>query len=119
MGAKRDGSQGKNEQKKEPRGYEHCEGEITHFYPWEAVISRSEADERHFLCGQGAQSHVTPPGATQNAFSGNSTSCHILLLQNTDASSRLTGLVEGSRKARPEMGILGAGSLRRGMREVD
>lgn len=41
-------------------------------YPWETVVSKKEAEEKHSLYVQVAQSHVTPPGATWSAFSRDS-----------------------------------------------
>lgn len=66
-------SQRKNEEKKViPEVIEALEVKLF-AHPWETVVSKKEAKEKHSLYVQVAQSHVTPPGATSSAFSGDST----------------------------------------------
>ena len=63
-------SQRKNEDKRvSPEGIETLEVKLL-TYPWETVVSKKDAEEKHSLYVQVAQSHVTPPGATRSASVG-------------------------------------------------
>lgn len=66
-------SQRKNEDKRvSPEGLEGLKVKLF-TYPWETVVSKKKAEEKHSLYVQVAQSHITPPGATWSAFSGDGT----------------------------------------------